>query len=133
MNDKLFRSVLLIEDNDIDNRINKIIIQSSDFAGTVHVATSAASGLCFLKNAVSKPEEIPDVIFLDLNMPEMNGFDFLDMFEQLDETITQKSKIIIVTSSVNSGDHILALRNPHVNHYLRKPLNTAQLLALADL
>ena len=69
-------------------------------------------------------------LFLDLYMPETDGFGFLDLYAQLSNSIKDKCRLIIV-SSADGIDYDRAILNPHVYSYLKKPSNTLELLALA--
>jgi CheY-like chemotaxis protein len=72
-------------------------------------------------------EPPPDVIFLDLNMPDVDGFSFLDNFAELPENIRSKSKIVVLTSSNNKKDKELAFLNQNVIQFITKPLKQADI------
>ena len=126
-----FRSILLIDDNDTDNYVNKRIIEKSRFAEQVYTLKSAKDAINFLKNLEEFPEHLPEIIFLDIKMPEIDGFGFLKLYANLSDTIKNKCSIIMLTSSVDPIDYNRALSNPHVFNYLKKPLNIEELLAIA--
>lgn len=125
------RSVLLIDDDDIDNFINENIVKASGFASKINVYNSALSGLEFLKNLEKNYDSmkgwIPDVIFLDLNMPLMNGFQFIKEFEKLSDRLKSRIKIFVLTSSHDPRDLKTSLANARVEKYLHKPLNEEDL------
>ncbi len=87
-----FRNVLLVDDNEIDNFINERIITSSSFCEHVIVRNSADGALNYLKEIAGSSDKIPDIIFLDLNMPVKDGFGFLEDFSKLGDAITKHSK-----------------------------------------
>jgi CheY-like chemotaxis protein len=124
-----YESVLLIDDNDIDNFINQRIITSYYFANSVIVKNSAIGALEHLKKS---SDELPNIIFLDLNMPIMDGFGFLDEFHKLitaDEKYKQ-CKIIVLSSSMSPDDINKASINPYVLKYINKPLTESYLEAI---
>lgn len=120
------QAVMLIDDNDIDNFVNEKIIKSSQFANTVYTHTSVSSGLESLKNMEiikhSSPEIIPEIIFLDINLPILDGFQFLDEFEKFSEVLKSKIKIIILTSSISPNDLEKSKGYNSVIDYWYKPL-----------
>lgn len=127
-------TAMLIDDSEIDNFINNKIIESNYFAEKVYVNTGGISALEFLKN-LSVNESLvaqmaPDVIFIDLNMPLMDGFQFIHQFLKLPESITKKTKLIILTSSFNPEDREKArlLFNDIV--FLNKPLTDEGLASI---
>ena len=125
------KSVMIIDDNDIDNFINERIIKSSLFSENVYVHTSAKSALEFLKNLESVkdiPKEIiPSYIFLDLNMPIMDGFQFMDAFQKFSTTFQSSIKIVILTTSLNPSDVETSKKFKQNIKFLYKPLNETML------
>ena len=126
-----YKSVMIIDDNDIDNFINERILKSALFSENVYVHTSAKSALEFLKNleqVKNVPKElIPNYIFLDLNMPIMDGFQFMDIFQQLSEEFQSAIKIVILTTSLNPSDVETSKKYKNEIKFLYKPLNETML------
>ncbi len=125
-----YKNVMLVDDSEIDNMINERMITSSFFAETVTVKTSGESALDYLKTYNGDQEYFPKVLFLDLNMPVMDGFDFLDEFDKLSPDIKNHCKIIVLSSSISSDDINKASINQYVSKYLNKPLNDRYLEAI---
>lgn len=125
-----YRKVLLIDDNEIDNFINERMITSSHFSEVVIVKNSADAALDYLKT-ISSSEEFPQVIFLDLNMPIKDGFEFMVEFEGFSEEFKNASKIIVLSSSISPDDINRASTNPHVSKYVNKPLSEKYLDAIS--
>ena len=118
---------MLVDDNEIDNFIDEKLIKAFDFAENVYIHTSAKSALESLRNLSltqdKLPEElIPQFLFLDINMPFLDGFNFLDEFGKLDDQITSKIKIVMLTSSVNPEDIEKSKKYPLVFKFIHKPL-----------
>lgn len=104
-----YKSVMLVDDNEIDNFINEKYIQSSGFSEATYIHTSTNSALEFLNNILVIKDKfpkdlIPEYIFLDLNMPILDGFNFLDEFIKLSKNFGNKIKVIVLTSSLNPYD-----------------------------
>ena len=130
MKNSRYRKVLLIDDNEIDNFINERMITSSGFSSEVIVKNSADAALDFLRSLSSK-EEFPEIIFLDLNMPIKDGFDFLMDYETINEEIKTFSKIVVLSSSISPDDINKASTNSHVFKYVNKPLSEKYLEAIS--
>lgn len=122
-----FKAVMLIDDNEIDNLINQKMIEAADISETIYTHTGAKSAIEFLKN-LEKLESVaneilPEVIFLDIDMPLMDGFQFLDEFERLTAVTKEKCKIIMLTSSINPQDVNKSKNYTYVKKYINKPLS----------
>ena len=119
--------VMLVDDNDTDNFISKRIIEITKFSGRVEVKSSGKSALEYLKENQNSPEEIPNLIFLDINMPIVDGFVFLYEFEKFTELVKSKCKVIILSSSDNKRDIDKIVNNDHVIKFITKPLTEISL------
>ncbi|MCX6274231.1 MAG: response regulator [Bacteroidetes bacterium] len=122
--------VMLIDDNELDNFVNKKMIEVESFAGATTIHPSAVSALEYLKKNEGAPELIPGLIFLDIMMPEMDGFGFLDAFDKLADAVKAKSKIVMLSTSDSFKDLNRANQNKHVKRFLNKPLSAQVLSAL---
>ncbi|HEX5172067.1 MAG TPA: response regulator [Cyclobacteriaceae bacterium] len=123
---KKYRTVMLIDDNEIDNLINQKMIEAASITENIYTHTGAKSAIEFLKNMerLDVAEKVlPDVIFLDIDMPLMDGFQFLDEFEKLTDTTKSKCKIVMLTSSINPQDFNRSKKYDNVKLYLNKPLS----------
>jgi CheY-like chemotaxis protein len=121
-----YATVMLVDDSEIDNFINHKMIEGCNFADQVYMHTSSRSALEFLKNIERMetiPESIiPEIIFLDINMPIMDGFQFVEEFEKLTRKLTGVSKIVILTTSINPSDFELSKKYKNVIKFINKPL-----------
>ncbi|MEQ8927762.1 MAG: response regulator [Fulvivirga sp.] len=118
---------MLVDDNDTDNFISKRIIEITKFANRVEVKNSGKSALDYLRENQDKTEDLPNLIFLDINMPIVDGFVFLYEFEKLNDTIKDKCKVIILSSSDNKRDIDKIVNNNHVIKFITKPLTETAL------
>jgi CheY-like chemotaxis protein len=119
------RIVMLIDDSSIDNFVNQKMIERHKFSERTVTFTKAAKAMKYLSEIDEEKKstsEIPFIIFLDLNMPLINGFQFLEVFEQLSDFIKSRCKIVILTSSINPNDIIKCKENKNVLTFLNKPL-----------
>jgi CheY-like chemotaxis protein len=114
--------VMLVDDNDTDNFISRRIIEITKFAGDVVIKNSGKSALEYLEDHKTNHTKLPDLIFLDINMPIVDGFVFLYEFEKFDYSIKDKCKVIILSSSDNKRDIDKIVNNDHVIKFITKPL-----------
>lgn len=129
------KTIMLIDDNDIDNFINEKLIKAYYFAENVYVHTSTKSALEFLKNIEVTLQNVPDdlipaYVLLDINMPILDGFHFLDEFEKFSPELSKKIKIVMLTTSLNPLDIEKSKAYKHVVKFIHKPLTEAELSTL---
>lgn len=119
---------MLIDDDKIDLFIHKEIIKRLPRNCNVVQFTFGGDALQYLSQ--SEAAAWPDVILLDIHMPVMNGFDFLDKYTQLAESCRRKCRVMIVSSSLDTNDINMAKTNPAVFAQLEKPLKTEDLIKI---
>jgi CheY-like chemotaxis protein len=115
--------VVLIDDSDIDLFVQRRFIELSGFAHNVMTFRSSREALNYLSD--SNLKEFPDLIFLDLNMPEIDGFSFLEQYN--DKVKNSPTRIIILTSSSSALDRDRAATYGNVIGFLSKPLTESNL------
>ena len=120
MNEEI--KVLLIDDSDVDNFINKAIVSKEKCVSQIITKNSGLDALEFLSSILNQPESYPDFIFLDIRMPEMTGFEFLEEYVKLPKTLTNHSKIYILSSSMDPLDNEKGANYSVVKGHLTKPL-----------
>ena len=131
-----YHSVMLIDDNEIDNLINQKMVEAAGLSKYIYTHTGAKSAIEFLKNIEQLETEIvesvlPDVIFLDIDMPLMDGFQFLEEFNKLKSSTKDKCRIVMLTSSINPQDVSKSKKYESVKKYLNKPLSQDSLKDLS--
>lgn len=112
--------ILLVDDDHEDNFFHEIIIKKMDITNTIQVARNGLEALEFLRK---KNQVIPELIFLDINMPKMNGWEFLEEYKHLNPNQKAKITIVMLTTSANPDDVKKAEEIADVNGYRSKPLS----------
>jgi CheY-like chemotaxis protein len=122
-------SVLLVDDDNINNFINERLIKKLAMTQQVNIAVNGEEALEFLKKKNNGREAMPDLILLDINMPVMDGFEFLREYEKLE--IADKDKVVItmLTTSTNPGD-MDKFSKTKVASYINKPLTEPKLIEI---
>jgi CheY-like chemotaxis protein len=126
--------ILLIDDDESTNFLNKLLIKNTGV--DVHVQT-ALNGLRALEYLTAShysenknPCSVPDLIFLDINMPRMNGWEFLEEYNKLNDVNRAKIVIALLTSSSNADDIYTAREQFHLGEYIYKPLTEEKLVQI---
>ena len=126
---KRINSILLIEDDPITNYINQRLITKLEIAKDVQVAVNGEEALAMILNRIQNNKTCPHLIFLDINMPVMDGFEFLERFRRLDFPDKDKIVIVMLTTSthIQDMDKLGSFGNSEL---IGKPLNREKLLAV---
>lgn len=127
-------AVMLIDDSEIDNFINQKMMEGCHFADRIYVHTSGKSAIEFLKNLEKMGNDAekltPRIIFLDINMPIMDGFQFMEEYEKLSPELKKNTRVVMLTTSVNPRDIERAKNLKNVSQYINKPLSNSLLASL---
>ncbi|MCC5944428.1 MAG: response regulator [Bernardetiaceae bacterium] len=124
---------MLVDDNDTDNFISKRIIELTGFASQIEIKNSGKSALNYLGEHQNDEAKLPNLIFLDINMPIVDGFIFLYEFKQLSDVIKKKCKVAVLSSSDNKRDIDKIVDNEFVIKFVTKPLTEEALNDLKQL
>lgn len=118
------RRVVLIDDDQVSNFVCESIIKSDGFADEVDSFEWAQDALEFLqRSSVDDPDNFPDLIFLDINMPGMDGWAFIQEYRKLPEHVTGKCSLFMLSSAVDRKDIICAKSHEEVKDFFSKPLS----------
>lgn len=115
-------SILLVDDDLVYRYAATKTIKATGLAGKIEEYSNATDALNFIKANISNPETLPDVIFLDINMPAMDGWEFIDGFNPIASSVPKKIYIYIVSSSIDKSDISRAREIDIVTDYLIKPV-----------
>lgn len=121
MNEKL-KLILLIDDNEADNFFHKMVIEKSKTAEKVVAINSAIDALKYLKSKQDGDFPHPCLIFLDINMPKMNGWEFLEEYKKLPAEQKAKVMVVMLTTSCSPDAKEKANLNKDVRAFQTKPL-----------
>lgn len=111
--------ILLVDDDVINNELNKFVIENTGYAKNIEIALNGEEALNLLQK--KNETDTPNLIFLDLNMPIMNGFEFLEEYKNMNIPSKELTKIYILTSSRNEKD-LAKAKNFQIEGYVTKPL-----------
>ena len=120
------KKILVIDDNATDRYIAKRMAEKHLFAEEIISQESALQALEYLLSLENTPHLLPQFIFLDINMPGMNGYEFLEEYAKFPEIIKENCTIMMITSSIHPDDLKQAENNPSVIRFLNKPLSKEQ-------
>lgn len=117
-------NVLLIDDSSDDNFFHERAIKKSGVNATITVFTYAEEALTFLQGLATKKDDgsAPDLIFLDINMPRMTGWEFLQAYADLPDHVRSSIVILMLSTSPDPKDQELAKENQFVTDFNNKPL-----------
>jgi len=126
------KKILLIDDEPVFNFLHTEIILSSDVDCEIETALNGQQALDIIGKNFKQDNRIHDVIFIDINMPIMNGFEFISSFETLEVVKKGKTILAVVSSSLNVRDEEQA-RLLGIKHYFSKPLTEVDVLNVLDI
>ncbi|MDB5271654.1 MAG: response regulator [Chitinophagaceae bacterium] len=125
MNKKL-KCIMLVDDNADDNFYHERVIKKNDATDIVVTKQTALDALNYLKS--KKNDDVhPDLIFLDINMPGMNGWEFLEEYSKLDKQFQSRAIVVMLTTSDNPDDKMKAKASNIAAEFKTKPLTPIML------
>jgi len=130
------KSILLVDDDEINNFYNETILRDEvGFSGDINVCYNGEEALDFLLSKgkyAAIENSCPDMILLDVNMPIMNGFEFLESYADLAEELKAKIVICMLTSSLNDSDKEKAKSSGIIKEYMAKSLDKDKLIDIIN-
>lgn len=126
------RRIYVIDDTPLDNMIFKMLIKRVDLKINVDAIDNGQSAINKLVQVSAEPDLLPDYIFLDLNMPQMDGWEFLSEYKRLKIGLHKKIQIYILSSSIDNDDMMRSKSNPLVEDFINKPLDLENLKTIFE-
>ncbi|MFZ6052263.1 response regulator [Halocola ammonii] len=125
---KKFNCVLLVDDDQVSNFLHKEVLEGMHIADHMHESRNGYEALSFVKEHCIpvQESECPDLILLDIKMPVMNGFEFLEELDAFKNELNRNFKIVIVSSSTNPNDREQSQKFS-IDGYIDKPLSASKL------
>ena len=123
------RRIYIIDDDKLTVKLISMLIHKNKFCDEIHSFYNAQDALNELKQNSENSDELPDGILLDLNMPIIDGWQFLEEYVKLD--IVKDISIYIVSSSIDPADIEMAKKHEFLKDYIMKPITAAKLTAMA--
>ena len=127
---KPLRRIMIIDDDDVNNFLCSKIISKSGVACDIETHLTGVSALQSMQKA--NPDDLPDLLFLDINMPVMTGWDFLDEFRKIKLKKKEEIKIIMLSSSIYQKDLDKAEAYSEVTDYVTKPLSISKMVEINE-
>lgn len=117
----MLNKVLCVDDDDVALFISKVLIQNASFAAEIETASTGSKALDYFET-LNEGDNAPEVIFLDLNMPEMDGWQFLTEFQKKYGNKYSNIYIVILSSTIDDNDRLRADKHKLVDRFICKPL-----------
>lgn len=121
----------IIDDDEIHTFVIKSLMNNCQFAQQIISFSSGIKALEFFSAYQDSAAQLPDVVILDIEMPFMDGWEFLDEFKKIKEKLCKKIPIFILTTSISNQDRKKAASHPEVTGYIVKPLKKEDLTHIA--
>jgi CheY-like chemotaxis protein len=121
---------MVIDDTYVDRYVAERNIKKYGFAEEVIAKESARAALEYLASLVGSPELLPQLIFLDVRMPDIDGFGFLEAYENLPEAVKSTCLVMMLSTSLNPSDHEKVNESQYVSRFLNKPLDKEKIKIL---
>lgn len=121
---------MLIDDDEIFTYIIKKIIEESDIAEQITIFNNGRDAINYLNEVAEEETLLPKVIFLDLNMPLLDGWGFLDEYIRLKPKMCKKINLYVITSSVSTYDHERSKQYSDITDFIVKPLAKEKFISI---
>lgn len=124
------KSICIIDDDEIYQFLIKKQVAVQNLAEEVCVFPNGQEAIQYFQNSIATKAELPDIVFLDVNMPIMDGWEFLDEYGKIYKQFHKEVKLYMISSSLNESDITRAQKMEQVKEYLVKPISGEKLVSL---
>ena len=115
-------NICMIDDDDIYQFTMKLSLKPLDDIGAVNFFNDGLAAIDYIKNHIDNPQKLPDIIFLDINMPVMDGYQFIEEYRQIKSKLDKNIIIYMLSSSIDPVDVKKVKHIDEVSDYLIKPV-----------
>lgn len=115
------KRIAIVDDDTIFQFTTKVKIEKLELAESIEIYNDGEEIFEFLKDA--EEDELPEILLLDINMPIVDGWDFLELYASIPDEVKSKIKIYMLSSSINPVDLEKAENHPHISKYITKPIS----------
>ncbi|NVK51913.1 MAG: response regulator [Flavobacteriaceae bacterium] len=122
--------ILLVDDDESTNFLHRYVVEKTQYAKKCVTVHSGQEALDYLTSTEEGEHPQPDLVFLDINMPAMNGWEFLEHYKQLDKNQQGKVVVVMLTTSINPDDREKSKLFSDVTGFKNKPLTKEMILEL---
>lgn len=129
---KTIDTLCIVDDDSVFQMLTRIIIEKTQRVQKIKIFSNGKQAIDFLNSVHDQPDELPEIILLDLNMPVMDGWGFLEEYLLLKPRIGKEILIYVVSSSIDPEDVQRARKISEVTDYVIKPVNQAKLISLLN-
>ena len=129
---KRLKTLMLVDDDEIIVYLTKRIIAQTNLVELINVFGNGKDAIDYLKENLNNPDLFPEIIFLDLFMPIMDGWEFLEEYIQIKPKTSSPTTIYVITSSVSEEDIIKAKSYSVVTDYIIKPTTKENFIAILE-
>lgn len=123
---------IIVDDDALSNKICDYNIRKAIIGAEINCFQYPREGLEYILSFYGDGKKLPTVLFLDINMPEIDGWSFLEEFAKMDKHIQQQFTIYMVSTSIDINDKEKANNNPFIKDFMEKPLSSAALIAIVS-
>ena len=124
--------IMMIDDDPATNYLHELIVKKSNLFEKYTTYNKGETALEYIKEIPASKNPYPALILLDINMPAINGWEFIEAFEEIVEELNLKTNIVMLTTSINPEDKIKALSYDTVKKFENKPLTVEKLQEIVD-
>jgi len=119
----MLNKVLLIDDSEAINYIHNYILEELGIVQEIIIKENGADALAYLLDLIASNTPLPELIFIDINMPKMNAWEFFEAYQKIDLDIRRQSHVILMTSSIDPADMAKAQDIPDIEAIKDKPFD----------